>query len=125
MIINFKSKIDNNGVKNEIKFSSKVEISKYQVFDVFEFKEPSKNEMNRIEISDNKINIISGPSTIELELGNKIEIVYQIQNTGQINLHTMLHKLERDNNKVFFEYSLINENKIIGNYQIFLELKKE
>ena len=122
MIISFHSIIDNDGKKQEIKFSSQVTISKYQNFDVYEFREPSQNQMNRIEIATNKINIIAGPSTLELELKKKVSILYSLGNS-HVELETFLKKLENKNGVITFSYSLMNKEKIIGNYKIKLIIK--
>ena len=122
MIISFHSIIDNDGKKQEIKFSSQVTISKYQNFDVYEFREPSQNQMNRIEIATNKINIIAGPSTIELELKKKVNILYSLGNS-HVELQTFLKQLENKNGAITFAYSIMNKEKIIGNYKIRLIIK--
>jgi len=130
--IKFSSIINQNGEINKIEFESKLLLNndKYESsslksyldnFDIYEFIEPQNNVMNRIEISEDAINIFSGSSTINLKLGREIKINYNTQ-SGIVILTSYMNKLERNDNKVYFEYSLANKNEKIGEYSITLDI---
>ncbi len=119
----FKSNINHNGTKDEISFESEVQVGEFNNFITYEFKEPQNNMMNRIEVSDSKVNIFAGPSSINLELNKKIEIKYQTPH-GELFLDSFMTKLNNKNkNNVEFEYSLSKGDEVLGNYKILLQIK--
>lgn len=117
----FTSEIMQNGDKNKISFKSPLMQSKYDEFDVYEFKEPSNNIMNRIEISKTTINIFAGSSTISMVLNEKLPIEYNTP-SGSIILNSFLKKKNVIDNKIIFEYTLSEKEKLIGEYKITLEV---
>lgn len=124
MLLTFKSKMNNQEKENNVEFSALATVSNYEDFIVYEFVEPSEKIMNRIEISENKVNIMTGPNTLQMELANKIQNEYFIQDNNKIYFDVLLHKIKKSKNKIFFKYSLINnENRTIGEYEITLILK--
>ncbi len=121
--IQFISKIKHSDDESEISFKAAVTIGTFEDFTTFEFVEPQNNMTNRIEVSDKKVNIFVGPSTIELELNKVISIQYQTPH-GILYLDSHMSKLEMDNiNNIKFDYSLSKEGEILGNYNITLKIE--
>ncbi|MBX4209705.2 MAG: DUF1934 family protein [Mollicutes bacterium PWAP] len=125
--IEFKSKIKQNGKDNLVKFDSEVQISKWKKFKVYEFLEPVQKIQNRIEISENKVNIFSGPATINLELNKEIIIEYTTE-VGFLFMSAYMNKLE---NKVEgeitihkFMYTLTQGETEVGSYELYLKIKE-
>ena len=117
----FTSKIKQNGNENKISFKAKLIKSKYKDFDAYEFQEPSNNIMNRIEISKDKINIFAGQSTISMILNKKLPIEYCTPN-GNIILNSFSKEKKNIDNKIIFKYTLSQKEKLIGEYEITLEV---
>lgn len=123
MTITFTSIIKGqNDEDNRIQFTSELTMDKYNEFDVFEFLEPQNNIMNRIEVSDNALNIFAGPTTLNLELNQDIENVFET-GQGPFILVANLSKLDKKENNVFLEYTLKSGKTLIGSYEISLEVK--
>lgn len=125
MKITFKSTITHQESEpNIIEFTSPVEISKQDnSFNVYEFIEPQNKIMNRIEVSENVVNIFAGTSTIILSLGEPIKNEYETPE-GNILFDAELHKLENNDHTILMEYTLSQLNKSFGNFKIELKLSK-
>ncbi|WP_051599893.1 DUF1934 family protein [Mycoplasma elephantis] len=121
MKINFKSISNANGQENIIEFTSFVDIDKYEDFDVYEFLEPSNKVMNRIEVKDDAINIISGVSFLELELGKKIKNRYKTEH-GFLDLIIETTKIKNSKNNIEFSYDMLDQEKKIASFTIFLKI---
>lgn len=122
MLIKFESQITTGDNKNKVAFTAPVQISNWNDFKVFEFIEPSMKEQNRIEVSTTNVNIFSGPNTLNLALGEKIEIEYFIYNAGRVFFQSQLHYLDIKDEQIDFSYSLHNKEILIGEYHITLTL---
>lgn len=109
MKIKFKSTGSKDGENNVIEFDALVSIDKYEQFDTYEFLEPSQNIMNRIEVSQNEVNIIAGMNTIQLTLNEKVPNLYATD-YGNIDLVFYMKKLERSENFYTFEYDMLDAN---------------
>lgn len=124
MKIKFKSLNKLTPDKNRFEFTSFVEIGEWDNFKTYEFIEPSNKVMNRIEVSDNKVNIIAGPSYLNLVLNEDVENQYQTD-YGLINLVVNMSYLEFKKNNINFAYKLYDiENVVIGDFVIELEFIK-
>lgn len=128
MLITFKSDITGPQTNN-IEFTSKVVISKWDQYDVYEFIEPQTNTMNRIEVSDTGVNIMTGINTMNLLLGQDVQQEYLGDPEGINKISFVSHLLNIDNsnqNSILFEYTLKDMGgNLIGNYNIALDIKKE
>ncbi len=121
--IKFTSLINHDGDQSKIAFKAPVTIGEYKEFKTFEFIEPQNKIANKIEVSNNKVNIFAGVATIELETDKTISIKYQTP-TGIILLDTHMSKLNiKDENNISFKYSLSSNGAVVGNYEITLEIK--
>lgn len=109
MKIKFKSTGSKDGENNVIEFDALVSIDKYEQFDTYEFLEPSQNIMNRIEVSQNEVNIIAGMNTIQLTLNEKVPNLYATDYRN-IDLVFYMKKLERSENFHTFEYDMLDAN---------------
>lgn len=124
MKIKFKSLNKLTPDKNRFEFTSFVEIGEWDNFKTYEFIEPSNKVMNRIEVSDNKVNIIAGPSYLNLVLNEDVENQYQTD-YGLINLAVNMSYLEIKKDNINFAYKLYDiENVVIGDFVIELEFIK-
>ena len=124
MTLKFKSKISNPGQEDQdIEFKAKVEVSDYEQFKAFEFIEPSQGVMNRIEVSDNAVNIFAGPSTINLVLGQTVVNEYQTPQ-GAIYFQSKLISLVSDPVRYTFMYELSQADSLFGTFEIELTLEK-
>lgn len=124
MKIKFKSLNKLTPDKNRFEFTSFVEIGEWDNFKTYEFIEPSNKVMNRIEVSDNKVNIIAGPSYLNLVLNEDVENQYQTD-YGLINLVVNMSYLEIKKDNINFAYKLYDiENVVIGDFVIELEFIK-
>lgn len=123
MKITFKSTINHNDEDKVIEFTSPVEISKMEGFDVYEFLEPQNNVMNRIEVSSNVVNIFAGPSTIILMLNELIQNDYQTPQ-GNIMFDSEMTKLVNKNGYIAMDYTLGQINNPFGKYKIELTISK-
>ena len=121
MNIKFTSNIRQNGEKFKISFESKVEISKYKQFIVYEFVDPKTNALNRIEVGDTEVNIFIGNSSMNLVLNEMISTVYNTLQ-GKLILQAFLSKLEKSDNKIEFAYTLRNKGIKLGKYRLKLEI---
>ncbi|BBU47638.1 hypothetical protein [Mycoplasmopsis felis] len=123
MKIKFHSLINQNDNENIIEFESESEYSKEYGYEVFSFYEPSNNVRNRIEISNDNINIYAGSTTVFLEYQKEVDFDLEIENNNRISslqLTSHWFKKEFTNNSYLFKYSLSNDNSIIGEYEITL-----
>ncbi len=121
--ITFISNINHNGDTQEISFEAAVDITSYEGFTVYEFKEPNMNVMNRIEIAPDYANIFAGPSTINLELNKTIAIQYETPQ-GILLLDSHLEEMDcSDENNVKFQYTLSQQDQIVGRYNIELKIE--
>ncbi|WP_322902001.1 DUF1934 family protein [Mycoplasmopsis felis] len=123
MKIKFHSLINQNDNENIIEFESESEYSKEDGYEIFSFYEPSNNVRNRIEISENKVNIYAGSTTVFLEYKKDVDFDLDIENNNKISslkLTSHWFKKEFTNNSYLFKYSLSNDNSIIGEYEITL-----
>ena len=120
MNLKFTSNINQGGSKSVISFETKVTISTYNIFKVYEFIDPKTNVLNRIEVSKDEVNIFMGPSSLNLVMNTTINASYNTPQ-GEIYLSTFLTKLTQKKNKVEFTYNLKSNNKIIGKYSLKLE----
>ena len=123
MNIKFTSKIRQNGKEDQIEFVAPVQISSENGFRVFEFQEPSQNIMNRIEVSEEKINIFAGMTSINLDKSTEQVIEYQNPN-GSIFLKSRVFKITLKENLINFVYSLASNQDVIGEYDITLSILK-
>ena len=124
MTLKFKSKISNPGQEDQdIEFKAKVEVSDYEQFKAFEFIEPSQGVMNRIEVSDNAVNIFAGPSTINLVLGQTVINEYHTPQ-GAIYFQSKLISLVSDPVRYTFMYKLSQADSLFGTFEIELTLEK-
>ena len=126
MKITFKSIVKQNDNENVIEFTSELTLSEWDGFKVYEFKEPSRGEMNRIEIKDKFVNIFAGPSTFNLELDKTVVNNYQVAGMDQvIPLVALLNSVTKlDGDDYTFNYSMYNNGNEIGNYEITLNVEK-
>ncbi len=123
MTITFTSNIKNDEKKNKIEFTAPVTISKMGSYTVYEFIEPQNNISNRIEVSENSVNIFAGPSTIMLSLDKKVKNDYNSV-AGQIVFDSEMKELTSNNKEINFEYFLSQGNKIFGEFKIKLTINK-
>ena len=123
MTITFKSTTKGQGESNPIEFTAPVVVSQLEDLVVYEFAEPSNNVMNRIEFNDKYVNIFAGPSTINLQLGEKIYNEY-VTPQGSIAFDADLLKVETKNNKTNITYELSQVNNPFGKFHIELTLNK-
>ena len=123
MTITFKSTTKGQGDANPIEFTAPVVVSQLEDLVVYEFAEPSNNVMNRIEFNDKYVNIFAGPSTINLQLGEKIYNEY-VTPQGAIAFDADLLKVETKNNKTNITYELSQVNNPFGKFHIELTLNK-
>jgi len=96
MNIKFTSNIRQNGEKFKIAFESKVEISTYEQFKVYEFTDPKTNALNRVEVSDNEVNIFIGNSSMNLVLNETVSTVYntpQGKDQSRVLLYERIHRV--------------------------------
>lgn len=122
MNITFTSEIKNETGKIEkIQFVAPVNTRIENSMRVFEFEEPQNKVMNWIEIGENNVNIISGPSTINLVLDTDIHIEYQTP-AGAIHFTSKMSELKHSEDKVAFKYSLSQGQKTFGEFKITLEI---
>lgn len=115
--------IDAQKKESRFHFSAPLVIGKWNEFVVYEFVEPSNQELNRIEVSQDAVNIIAGPNTINLELEKDIDVLYKT-NVGEIIFTSRLNKLKMQEDEVEFNYSLSDHGNEIGNYTIKLNIEK-
>ncbi|UUD36011.1 DUF1934 family protein [Mycoplasmopsis citelli] len=134
MKIKFKSTVFQNDNQKEIEFTAPLELTKEGEFEVFSFNEPSKNVANRIEISNERINIFAGPTTLYIVLDpnqsalNVFELMTPEGVGREMDLYTQIIKHEFDFGKeYFFEYELFSKNQnqrdIIGNFKIKMTIE--
>ncbi|UVD81866.1 DUF1934 family protein [Mycoplasma iguanae] len=122
MKIKFSSLIKQEDNENKIEFEAPLKKEQWEEYDVYEFLEPQNNVMNRIEISDDKVNIFAGPASIFLELQNEVDIQFQTPQ-GIIIMKSFLEQLDKTQNSIKFNYSLkTKNNELIGHYKIHLEI---
>jgi uncharacterized beta-barrel protein YwiB (DUF1934 family) len=121
MNLKFTSNIEQNGDKFKVAFESKVDISTYKQFTVYEFIDPKTKALNRIEIGDGEVNIFIGQSSMNLVLNHMIQTSYNTPQ-GEIFLESYLTRLEKKKNKIDFSYILKSNSKKIGEYSLTLEL---
>ncbi|CAM9108839.1 DUF1934 domain-containing protein [Mycoplasma marinum] len=119
--IKFTSNISQAGETQQISFDAAVTIDTYQEFTTYEFKEPNMNVMNKIEVSETAVNIFAGPSSINLELNKTVAIQYQTPH-GILLLNSHMSALTINEDNVKIQYSLANQEDIVGNYEIILEI---
>jgi hypothetical protein len=117
MKIIFKSIATLEKEKKIIEFQAPVKIINENNMKIFEFREPSKNIMNRIEISKKKVNIFAGPSTINLEINKMILNEYETI-VGIIMFESFLKKIIFKKNDIKIFYYLSQNNKKFGNFEI-------
>ena len=120
MNLKFTSNINQGGKKSVISFETKVTMSQYNIFKVFEFIDPKTNVLNRIEVAKDEVNIFMGTSSLNMVMKTSIEASYNTPH-GEIFLTTYLTKLAQSKNIVEFTYNLKSNNKIIGKYSLKLE----
>ncbi|UUM19944.1 MULTISPECIES: DUF1934 family protein [unclassified Mycoplasma] len=134
MKIKFKSIVFQNNNEKEIEFSAPVELTKEGEFQVLSFYEPSNNIANRIEISNQRINIFAGPTTLYIILDpNQSALnVFELQTPEgigrEMDFYTQIIKHEFDYGKqYFFEYELFqkqsDKKEVFGNFKIYLTLE--
>lgn len=122
MNITFTSEINNGTDKTEkIQFTAPLNTRIENNMRVFEFEEPQNKVMNWIEIGENNVNIISGPTTINLVLDTDIHIEYPTP-AGTIHFTSKMSELEQSDDKVTFKYSLSQGQKVFGEFKITLEI---
>lgn len=122
MNITFTSEIKNGTDKVEkIQFTAPVSTRIENNMRVFEFEEPQNKVMNWIEVGDNNVNIISGPSTINLLLDTDIHIEYPTP-AGTIHFTSNMKELQQSDQKISFIYHLSQGQKVFGEFKITLEI---
>ena len=124
MNLKFTSNILQNNQKFKVVFETKITISKYQHFTVYEFIDPKTNAQNRIEIDKDKVNIFVGPSSMNLVLHKWIDTSYKTPQ-GIVMLSSYLINLKTQGNYVRFKYKLNHESNLIGEYDLELVINKE
>ncbi|VEU70283.1 hypothetical protein [Mycoplasmopsis glycophila] len=133
MKINFKSTIHQNGEQQVIEFSSPVEITKEGNFTVFSFTEPNSDVHNRIEVSEQEINIFAGSTTVLLKKDQNFEfpLVIPMEDGSEQTFELVSNwtKTQFDAPHYYmFEYSLsrvVNtESVLIGSYTIELTISE-
>lgn len=125
MIIEFKSKITQNGKNNVVEFKAPVKIYEREIFTVFEFADPKSKIMNMIEVSNDMINIFAGAMSINLKLNEKITTEYTTPH-GNIYFISFLKRIEQTKEKIVFDYTLSNQNKeLLGEYEIAITIFSE
>ncbi|QGZ97307.1 hypothetical protein GE118_00630 [Mycoplasma sp. NEAQ87857] len=136
MKINFKSTIlaQNTDEPNVIQFTAEVEKTSNEEYQVYDFREPSENIRNRIEISHDqkRINIFAG--TVYVELLWQQEAHFTLSVTGPENqliempITSVWNKKEFSENKYSFEYELFAPNGLeqmkLGDYHIVLTIEE-
>lgn len=134
MKIKFKSTIFQNENENQIEFTAPVEVVNDGEFEILSFNEPSKNVANRIEISQQRINIFAGPTTIYLILDknqtalNLFELMTPEGVGRELEFYTQVIDYKFENLKeYFFEYELFqkvnNDKLVMGNFKITLTIE--
>ncbi len=120
--IKFISNIRQGGETQTISFESSVQVGNYDSFQTYEFKEPSMQVMNRIEVSETHANIFAGQSTINLILDKTLKIQYQTPH-GILLLDSHMSYMNcSDPNNISFQYSLSNDGEVVGSYEIKLQI---
>ncbi|TDO19421.1 uncharacterized protein DUF1934 [Mycoplasma testudineum] len=124
MKVNFRSKFRQNNNDFKIEFVAPVlQLSEYEGSQVVEFIEPEKKVLNRFEFYPEKIIIISGPSTLELEKDSMLENIYQTPQ-GKFPVITNLKNYNIGENNFAFEYDLLTVNgDSLGEFNIEISLK--
>ncbi|CAC13854.1 GLUTAMYL TRNA SYNTHETASE (FRAGMENT) (GLUTAMATE--TRNA LIGASE) (GLURS) [Mycoplasmopsis pulmonis] len=107
MKIEFNSEFTQEGQEKNINFVSPVEISEYEGATVYEFSEPSKEHLSRIEINSNsnEVLIITDSMTMILKLNEEVENAIAL-GQGKFFLKSLLNKLEHNDSESFFAYVL-------------------
>ncbi|MCK5867443.1 MAG: DUF1934 family protein [Mycoplasmataceae bacterium] len=124
MIITFKSTIKRENEEDTIiEFEAPVEITKMNEYNVYEFLEPQNKIMNRIEVSEKRVNIFAGPSTVILVLNELIQNDYYTQE-GTIMFDSEMKELKIEKETIDFSYTLGQLNNPFGEFNINLKIKK-
>lgn len=121
MTITFTSNYEMGDNKNKIEFTAPVKIGKRDDFTTYEFQEPSAGEHNLIEVKDDYVFIFAKDNTIELSLGEKVDIYYTVQGM-EMTFQTQLHFVEIKENNVHFAYTIEQNENPVGNFDITLKL---
>ncbi len=122
MNLTFTSIVTQNGEDKKIEFTSPSKISKQGKFKVYEFKDPTSQVSNHIEVSPTEVNIFAGPSTINLVLNELVENRYQIGETTQI-IQSFLSEINSEKGYVDFKYTLGMNGSEFGKYNIILKIQ--
>ncbi|QKT05209.1 hypothetical protein [Mycoplasma sp. OR1901] len=123
MKLKFLSIIHQNGEDNKIEFEVEYQKAVDGKFTSYDFLDPQSKDKNRIEISEDEINIFSSNASIFLAYQNEVDFEYEI---GEQSISLTSHWTFKDFNdtKYQFKYSLSSSGMEIGNYDITIELIK-
>ena len=120
MYIQFISNIKQGENDNKIDFTALVNISSYEGLVAYEFKDPSTDVLNRIEVSEEAINIFIAQNTINIKLNKMCNVNYDTPQ-GMIVFQSFGKKFEIKKDNIKFEYNLEQNGNTLGEY--FIELK--
>lgn len=124
MNITFTSEIKHSQDKQDkIEFTAPVTTREERGMRVFEFAEPQNNVMNWIEVSENHVNIITGPTTINMALNENKAVEYSTE-AGTIYFNSYMSSCEIADDVIKFSYTLSQGQNLIGEYKITLALSK-
>ncbi|ADE19978.1 hypothetical protein [Mycoplasma crocodyli] len=131
MKIKFLSVSLQNEEEKKIEFTSELERSYENGFDVLFFKEPTKGIPNQIEIKEGRINIFAGPTTLMMKSNQWSENPFELDLEGKITsitLYTFLKYLDYDNEKQIYKFGYDlsyspNNKDLIGQFNVTLEIE--
>ena len=128
MLVTFRSLITLDEKEDKFEFTAPLYISKWEDFDVYEFKDPSTGSQSRIEVAGNQVNIMAAHNTINLSLGQDVNVEYASDPMRSNVVYFISHliNLNQTEDNINFTYTLSETNgKLIAEYNINLDIKKE
>ncbi|TDV24131.1 uncharacterized protein DUF1934 [Mycoplasmopsis mustelae] len=128
MKINFKSTIKQNNDERVVDFDADLEYTNEDGYQVFTFSEPSEGIRNRIEVSDNEINIYAGSTSVYLKYNQvynfDLDIDHHQWKNQIINLDSHWFLKDFQENSYSFTYTLSRNGTLLGEYAITLTIKE-
>ncbi|WP_027120785.1 DUF1934 family protein [Mycoplasmopsis lipofaciens] len=128
MKIKFKSIQHQNDEKNTIEFEANAHYEKFLDnltninYHVYQFREPSQNIMNRIEINEKQVNIMAGDTTLNIPFGIKAANSFIKVNGQEFIIYTEMHNISIEKIKKEFSYSLYSSShELIGKFELSIE----
>ncbi|WP_036463676.1 hypothetical protein [Mycoplasmopsis sturni] len=136
--IKFQSLVYQNGVDKPIEFTAPVDISSFEEYRVFTFNEPSQGIANRIEISNERINIFAGPTSLYINKDPEQATLNLFELNDGINaksfeffskIHSYTENVDDKNSLYKFKYEIyqkVDGKKIeMGQFEISLTISPE